>query len=263
MSIVCPWNAVSSQKLDGARNEAEDASDTLRKNGYAIVPGGNALIGELADTAAISRVLIDSPSILHYTGHGDIIGNEETLVLWDESHRSHVPFGRKEMGDLKAVHGISGKLLKNSPFVFLNSCMTGRTRDFGGQREDLVWTFLHEGAEAVVASPTPVYDPVGARLGRLLYDAAFADERGMSYTFAAVRGLAEEYFRDQPYWATWTLMQYHGNPYAQLPHTSAALKEGLPVRARGALSEEILEALGPCSPADVLALIETISTRLR
>ncbi len=179
----------------------------------------------------MNAVLGDATSVIHYTGHGAIIGNEEVLVLHggDDKHPSAC-FGRQEIGILKQRLG-RDKLLRHRPLLVLNSCRTGRTRDFGGQREDLAWAFLAEGAEAVIASALPVYDVVGQMFGEALYAPTFASSKGMGQTLVEVRRLLERSTRQSRMWPTWTLLTYHGNPYARLPHVEDV--EAKPDESRG------------------------------
>jgi hypothetical protein len=116
--------------------------------------------------------------------------------------------------------GPNGRLLSDGPLVVLNSCFTGRSREFGGQREDLAWAILQEGAEAVIACGLPVFNRMGEFFGKLLYSFTSARSPGMAWHFAEVRALVEEYFRQMPslLWPAWTLLHYHGNPFVRLPH---------------------------------------------
>lgn len=172
-------------------------------------------------------------AVVHYTGHGTVLGNEEALVLWDDDpkSKSFAPFGRKEIVDLKYRIGRTGPLLEGGPLVFLNSCMTGQTRDFGGQREDVAWTLMEEGAEAVVACALPVFETMGVSLGGQMYNGGLSKHPAMAGHFAMVRAVIEAGFRsaDSPLWPAWTLMRYHGNPYARLPHVAEPGPAGSPV----------------------------------
>ncbi|GAF71385.1 unnamed protein product [marine sediment metagenome] len=132
------------------------------------------------------------------------------------------PFGRKEILDIKEYLQYEQpdreKLLDQS-LVVLNSCLTGRTRSHGGQREDLAWTLLDEGAEVVIASPLPVYESMGTRLGVGLYDPELAPgSRCLGETFLHLRCLIERRYRGRHIWPAWSLLAYHGNPYTRLPH---------------------------------------------
>jgi hypothetical protein len=106
--------------------------------------------------------------VLHFCGHGRITSTEEVVVLAGEGGQPDL-FGRTRMNNLKRRRQILGKLMPYGPMVVLNSCYSGRTRLFGGEREDLASTFRDEGAEAVIACPAPVCDPMGLDFGQLLY----------------------------------------------------------------------------------------------
>ena len=219
-SVICAHDTSPDRLLIGAKQEAQSIGKQLSVLGYELLPDGSALIGKGATREALCDVLTSGVSLVHYTGHGDIVGNEEVLILWDElgGKYSAVPFGRKELNDLRVRTGTGGKLLGHGPLVVLNSCFTGRVREFGGQREDLAAAFLEEGAQAVIASPMPVSESMGKTLGELLYNPAFSRPEGMAWTFFEARKRMERAYRDTHMWPTWALMHYHGNPYAQLPH---------------------------------------------
>ena len=135
-----------------------------------------------------------------------------------------VPFGRRELGNLSAGKDPDARLLHGGPLVVLNSCRTGRQRGFGGQREDLIWALLEQGAEAVIACALPVFDKMGEFFGKHLYTLGLPGSLGMGWQFAQVRGLLEDRFRrlDSRLWPAWTLFHYHGNPFAHLLHVPAA-----------------------------------------
>jgi len=58
---------------------------------------------------------------------------------------------------------------RRSRLVVLNCCYGGRTRSYGGHRQDLASTFLKWGASAVVASATPLLDDAAGILGVCLH----------------------------------------------------------------------------------------------
>lgn len=223
-AIVCPWDAVTTRKLAGAKEEAEEVAEQLKSFQYEFVPDGHPVIGRAAKREMMESSIEQRPSILHYTGHGQILGAEEVLLLCADLSGSTrpAPFGRKELDDLGLRTGCPGRLLSNGPLVVLNSCFTGRSRDFGGQREDLVWALLEEGAQAVIGCGLPVFDKVGDFFGKHLYRFVSAESPGMAWEFAEVRAILEACYRRarSPLWPAWTLLHYHGNPFAQLPHAA-------------------------------------------
>ncbi len=86
---------------------------------------------------------------------------------------------------------------------------------------------MQEGAEAVIASPLPVFDRAGRAFGTMLYKSEFASTSSMAAAFAQVRSVIELMMRKSPEpslqraWPTWSLLRYLGNPYMQLPHLAA------------------------------------------
>ena len=221
-AVFCPWDATSNPKkhLQDAKCEAETVANMLRKMEYQLIPGGRATSGIEANIQTFENVLSDSASVIHYTGHGDIIDNEEVLILHGgHASMSGLIFGRKELNNLKQRLN-KNRLLDHQPLIVLNSCMTGATRDFGGQREDLAATLQAEGAESVIASCLPVYDQLGRLFGEVLYTPGFMSEEGMGRTLVYVRRLVEWEARQKGWgsWITWALLTYHGNPFAHLPN---------------------------------------------
>jgi hypothetical protein len=225
-TVISPWNVVGETRLPGAREEAEKVAATLAQAGYHLEPGGKALLGDEATRRGFEAALERPLAILHYTGHGSIIGDEQVLVLCteDAKDRSWAPFGRTELSHMHERLRRTDGLLSTGPLVVLNSCLTGRTRDFGGKREDLAGALLEQGAKAVIASPVPVSDAMGRLLGELLYKDYFLVEPDMACAFMKARATVEWAFRKarSPIWPAWTLMHYHGNPFARLPHTPPA-----------------------------------------
>ena len=225
-SVIAPWDTVPHHLLLGTAIEAARASQSLSGLGYELRPGGRPWLGTAATAEVMNAVLRDPPAVIHFTGHGGIVGNEEVVLLWDPLREYEVfRYGRAQFEQLKAATGDPvGKLLPNGPLVVLNSCVTGRTRAHGGQREDLASALLAEGAAAVVASPLPIYDRVGLALGTRLYA---QDGDGIGQTVLGIRRrLAATVCAQRPrLWSAWMLIACHGNPYARLPH-QALNREG-------------------------------------
>ena len=218
-------------QLKPTRDEALEVVQLLEAQGYRPDPEDSPFLSRQAHRVAMNEVLTSSPTIIHYTGHGEVWEEEENLVLWAEPQLCkrygdcHAGFGRKELADLKAMLSFAEpdreKLLPSGPLVVLNSCLTGLTRAFGGQREDLASMLLEEGAEAVIASPTSVFERMGVRLRTLLYRPdLLAETAAMGEAFLRVRREIEEGYRGSRIWPAWSLLTYHGNPYARLPHES-------------------------------------------
>ena len=263
-AILCPHNADPDSPLRFAESEARQLAAELQSLGYSV----QSHIGPAATPDALNSLLQSPPSILHYTGHGDIvqdkknlIQNEEALVLHsgDENHPTTF-YSRRDLQLLKQQRQIENpkskiqNLLPNHPLITLNSCFTGRTRDFGGQREDLAFTLLTEGAQAVIASALPVFDPIGQIFGTSLYAPCFQSPLGMATTLLHIRRFIERILRElnSPFWPTWSLLTYHGNPYALLPHVTDS-----PPSASGQeqLSTHLAAILNLCTPAEADQLI--------
>lgn len=140
------------------------------------------------------------------------------MLLLAGEYGSWVPFGRRELWQYKQEERLALPSLRQGPLVVLNACFTGRSHSYGGQREDLVSALIEEGAAAVVACPLPVHDRVGALFGVWLYTSGQASGARLTDNFMRARRKIEEHCasEDSAAWPLWTLLHYHGNPYAQL-----------------------------------------------
>ncbi|MGD0129125.1 MAG: CHAT domain-containing protein [Terriglobia bacterium] len=205
IEVICPWDADPERLLPASREEAESLGRDLPSLGFELAPTGQA-VGANANLAAMTAAVLSQPPVLHYTGHGGIVSEEEVLLLYGKM------FGRSELNELKQRQGITGPLFANESLVILNSCLTGREREYGGQRKDLVGMFLEEGSRAVVASSLPVFDRVGHVLGTALYAlpgaCAMADK--LQQIRRVIGRLAGKHNSAQ--FPTWSMLQYHGNP---------------------------------------------------
>ena len=220
-ALVCAWNVPGQKELPGARQESYQVEKWLGEMGYSLLPGGRVLRGRHAGRQRVMDALAAAPAIIHYTGHGTADGHEEAMVLRDDdpSTNSHTLFGRKELEAMRVAGG-DGRPLRNGPLVMLNSCYTGRSHGFGGQREDFAAALLRHGAQAVIASPTPVFDVMGQQFGTTFYDYTRGGVVPAADAFMKARKFVEKLHRDgnSPFWPAWMMLSYHGNPYAYLPH---------------------------------------------
>lgn len=216
-SIIAPYDVPGMPVLEGARNEAQAVAESLRGYGFTLIPDEVPMLYREATYEAVAQVFKASPAIIHYTGHGTIIGTEEVLCLYDPTEVTQFsPFGRKEIEDLRVRFRTEDPLLKSGPLVVLNACVTGKTRSFGGQREDLSSVLLAEGANAVIASPFPVSDIGGKLFGCQLYQQTKISSLFASEIFAHTRASIEEQLRAYPkLWPSWAMIHYHGNPFAK------------------------------------------------
>jgi CHAT domain/Tetratricopeptide repeat len=204
-AVLCPWDLISNRPLPGARAEAAALGRDMPQLGFTLAPGSPAM-GPDATVQSLAASLRGGVSVFHYTGHGGIIGNEEAMLL----HGGAI--GSAEVRDLSR----SSTIFAEGALVVLNSCLTGRVRDYGGRREDLAGTFLEEGARGVVASALPVADPIGQILGTAIYPCAAG--RSMGKALAGMRKIVAWLAADvnSNSYPTWTMLQYHGDPWLVL-----------------------------------------------
>lgn len=210
--VIAPWDALPHAKLPGARDEAKSVAGRLSSAGIRLIPRGAMLDGQSATASALTQALSMGCDLLHFCGHGEIVRNEECLILPTGLYdRSWEYFGSRDLR-----FAISGRPAgKSAPkVVVLNSCYMGDTRDFGGQREDLVGSFITLGSEVVIASALPVFDRVGALLSEAMYSSCIP-VRELGRRIVLVRRLIERATRNMSSWPTWSMISYHGNPFAR------------------------------------------------
>jgi hypothetical protein len=175
--------------------------------------------GEDAHDELMRQAIDTTPAVLYFSGHGTTVGNEEVLVL----HRKTAQgprfkdkisyFGRYQLDEIARNNDVK-VLFSNSPLVVLNSCTTGRTREYGGQREDLVQSFLRHGAGAVIASALPIDDSVGEALGRSIFSPQALTKPTIGTLIVEVRrqlaaGLCEDIQKST--WGAWGMVHLHAN----------------------------------------------------
>lgn len=188
--------------------------------------GGNIVAfakGSEASDLEIERQISFQPDVFYYSGHGTIVHEEELLVLHRDMSAqnalSSVSYFGKEHLMLLAEHQ-GGQLFSQRPLIVLNSCLTGRARQVGGAREDLISTFLALGAGAVIATALPIYDVIGKALGEALFDPDIAQAGDIaSVVVGTRRRLARELCADvdSPFWGAWGMIHLHGSARATLP----------------------------------------------
>lgn len=230
VEVVCPWDAVPQRQLRRAEAEAQSLGRDLPGLGLTL-PASGPLMGSQATLAAVESALQARPAVFHYTGHGGIDKDEELLILQGGG------FGSSELKGFKQRLGLADPVFQKSALIVLNSCLTGRAREYGGQSQDLAAMFLAEGAAAVIASALPVADSVGQVLGTAVYALAGEDELGD--TVRKIRRLVAKLTlaENLSSYPTWCMIQYQGNPYLRLPLSASrpvGVTEGL-VEACGAL----------------------------
>jgi len=98
------------------------------------------------------------------------------------------------------------------PFVFLNSCWTGRPRARGGAFRGLPIAFLQLGAAAVVASVFPVADQRAALFAGTFYERLFAGDT----VGEAMLHTRQEMYGQEINCLHWGRPVFYGNPHARL-----------------------------------------------
>ncbi len=219
ISVLAPFDT-GLLPLTGVVGEIESVKQTVEMRGGGVVAFAK---GSDASDLEIERQIGLQPDIFYYSGHGTIIQEEELLVLHRDlstqnTMSSTTYFGKEHLANLAERE--SGELFPQHPLIVLNSCLTGRARQAGGAREDLISTFLALGAGAVIATALPIYDVIGKALGEALFDPATARASDIaSVVVGTRRRLAREVCADveSQFWGAWSMIHLHGNARATLP----------------------------------------------
>lgn len=228
IAILAPYDTNPRKPLDGVVDEIKSVIKAVKARGGRVV--AFARRKKASDLELIRQINLQ-PDIFHYSGHGAIVREEELLVLHRDKSERHALtpityFGKEHLVSLAEQQG--GQLFPQHPLILLNSCVTGRSRQAGGAREDLISTLLTLGAGAVIASALPVYDLIGKALGEALFDPTIAQTNDIaSVIVGARRRLASELCSDveSPYWGEWGLIHLHGNARATLPFKQAPVTQ--------------------------------------
>ena len=222
MAIVAP-HTTGTKPLLGVEIEIEALESRIPEVGGELVE--NDTTGSAAHDGLMRRAIKASPDMLWYSGHGAIVANEEVLVLHAETPLGDGPrdkithFGAYQLSEIASRRG-GGPLFDHASLVVLNSCMTGRVREHGGQREDLVEAFLKQGAGAVIATALPIFDSVGEALGRAMFSKSAIARKKLGDLVVEVRrqlanGVCADI--DRPTWGAWGMVHLHGNAFAAGP----------------------------------------------
>ena len=144
--------------------------------------------------------LDQAPALVHFTGHGGTLNQEECLLFAGED----LLFADELVKQLQPF--------PHHPFVFLNSCLSGRARAYGGAFRGLPISFLRLGAAAVVSSVFVLYDKSSADFASAFYDRLFAEDtvaEAMQHTRRAL-------FEEGVNCLHWGRPVLYGNPHARL-----------------------------------------------
>jgi CHAT domain-containing protein len=202
--------------LEKVIDEVEAVKQAINERGGNVV--GYAL-GSDANDVSIKKQLELRPDIVYYSGHGKVIQNEEVLVLHDARFelckRSY--FGKENLEDIAQLSG--SDVFLQRPLIVLNSCHTGRSRTFGGAREDFVSALLLQGAGAVISTALPIYEDVGKALGEALFAPNLPENSDIAtIVLQARQSLARDLCENikTPFWGAWGMIHLHGNALAKL-----------------------------------------------
>jgi CHAT domain-containing protein len=184
-------------------------------SGVYNLPGWDRLIDaeqeadELATTYGAAKVNAASQDVLRLVG-----GNPPADVLHFAVHGQYDPNG--EIDGIVLVDGLTldpmqvkGSPLTSRPFVFLNACQVGTSRELLGDYAGLAHAFLRAGACAVVAPLWSVKDTTAKAIALRFYEQARAGERPAEI-LRAERGAAP--LTEDPPSATGLAYQFFGHP---------------------------------------------------
>lgn len=219
MAVLAPHDTDLRNILERVPEEVKAVCNVVETLGGQVIASA---LGSHANDQEFERQLSMQPDIWYYSGHGDIVQNEEVLVLhsaWkNTSSQSKRLIGREQLKKLSEK--LQMKVFSHRPLVVLNSCQNGRTRSAGGASEDLVSAFISAGAGAVIAASVPIYDAVAKVFGEALFDAARNPVQNVGEAIINARrnlatGLCSQ--EDSAIWGAWASFHIHGCMYMQLP----------------------------------------------
>ena len=197
-----PWpTRPASPYLRGAEQEAVDVAGDLAASGFMpALDGKRALLCSEAKLEQFIVGLVAGPTVIHFAGHGYTADQEEYLQFAGEGVLSADALTKQV------------KPWTHSPFVFLNSCWTGRARTYGGAFRGLPIAFLRLGAAAVVASVFPLADVPAWSFARTLYGKLLAG----STVGVALLETRREMAQAREDCLRWGIPILYGNPHARL-----------------------------------------------
>lgn len=222
-TILAPFDTAQ-KPLKGINEELKALNNAITANGGKILQSHD---GADATDVAMTQLLELQPDIFYYSGHGTVLQNEEVLVLHSAQNNQQLNtaidmpltfFGRQNINQLAQKYSNS-PYLPNS-LMILNCCHTGKAREAGGQREDLVAALLNQGAACVVAYALPIRNTMGNKLGEVLFEDCTNSAKTIAdAVLYARRKMALELCDDlnTRSWGSWCMLHLHGNGLAVLP----------------------------------------------
>jgi hypothetical protein len=195
-----PWHTDATH-LALAEQQARRLASRLQGLGFSPTVDGK-LVWAAADAWASKFLegLSADPAIVHFTGHGTTVNQEECLLLAGDDRLSADALLRQAQKCL------------GHPLVFLDSCLTGRARGYGGALRGLPLAFLQLGAAAVVASVFVLSQGPAAAFADTFYEKLFAGEtvgEAMLHTRQEMHAAGANCLH-------WGRPILYGNPHARL-----------------------------------------------
>lgn len=219
VAVIAP-HTTNRDLLWGVLDEVETFKEQVPKSAGILTA---CKVGPDATDVSLRQAIISSPALLYFSGHGNVIENEEMLKLHSENseglklYENTTYFGRYQLSEL-ANNGHEETLFTNSPLIILNSCYSGRTHDHGGLSENLVQSFLDYGAETVIASALPMQDSIGKMLSQSLFNSATLSKPTIGAQIVSMRNQIKNIAGNdtsQPTWGAWGMVHLHGNSLAK------------------------------------------------
>jgi len=219
VSVLAPWDTNYENLLTQIIGEVDALKKVVNEKGARII---SFSIGTDATDKEFERQIEMKPDVIYFCGHGMVVNGQEMLILHNENQKNaRSPFclyGKRQLSYLSEKS--SEKIFPQKPLIVLNSCQSGRVTQSGGEREDLIYHLLSNGAGAVVASAMPIYDIVGKAVGESLFLAENGKNAELSSVIVSLRrNLRKTVCKDlnSPHWGAWGFIHLHGNVNALLP----------------------------------------------
>lgn len=210
-----PYNTVQGN-LDFAETECDEIAASLQAIGLKQTELFSSV---QANVFEFIKSLEEQPDFLYFSGHGSFSQGEDALIL-------HLDDSAEQSFDVG--HSLLRRILLNPDkeppivaprYVYLNSCITGRARTFGGRPENLPSIFLLAGSSAVISCATALPDYIGSEFSNTFFRAA--KSKAASLKEAILSSRHEIFERNSSNampgaWMSWASLTVHGNPKGRI-----------------------------------------------
>ena len=232
--VACPLCSPSEQYLEDPLTESflreyRSVLRILERHGVRFESRESILLGKNGDISLTLRRMMDGPTLFHFIGHGSS-AYDGSLIVWDVGGDREPPrlINPSVLFESKAAVKIE-RCFKEGGIVFLNCCSAGYERHFGGRGQDLASKLLEEGADVVLASYLPIYDPIGRLMSTAFYQVLLGKGLNVGDALLGARRRLQSCFErtEDSIYLEWSFVRMNGNPFVTL---GDATRHGEPFR---------------------------------